>query len=143
VRFLIGDTDPTDQLLKDAEIYYLLGIYNNSPLDTAVQCLEAIMGKFARMVNESVGGVKIDFTDKIKNMDYMKKAIIQRMASSQIAAYAGGISISDMIQVNQNADRPCPVMTLHEMENQQIAPWVTNAWLWGDQGYGGGGGCGC
>jgi hypothetical protein len=144
VRFLIGDTDENDQLLQDGEIYYLLGMYNNSPLDTAIRAVEGIMAKFSRMVNETVGGVRIDFTDKLKNMDLMKQALIQRLATTQIAAYAGGISISDMIQVSQNADRPCQPITLHEMENQQIAPWVSNAWLYGDQGWGGwGGGCGC
>ena len=143
VRFLIGDTDENDQLLRDAEINYFLTQYNNVAINAAVQCLEAIMAKFSRMVNETVGGVKIDFTDKIKNMNFMKVALIQRIATTTATPYAGGISISDMIQVAQNSDRPCPPMTLHEMENQQIAPWVSNAWLYGNQGWGGNGGCGC
>lgn len=141
VRFLVGDTDESDPLLDDREILYLLAQYNNAPINAAIRACEAIMGKFARMVNEQVGGVKIDFTERIKSMDYLKRALIQRIATEDIQPYAGGISISDMIQVAQNTDRPCPPMTLHEMENRQIAPWVSCGWVYGDQGVAGG--CGC
>jgi hypothetical protein len=143
VRFLVGDTDINDQLLFDGEINYLLSQYNNTPLNAAVRACETIMAKFARMVDEKVGGVSINFSQRIQQYNKLKVALIQRIAVEGATPYAGGISISDMIQVAQNPDRPCPPMTLHEMENHQIAPWMSNAWLYGDQPWGGGGGCGC
>jgi hypothetical protein len=141
VRMLVGDTDPTDPLLQDGEINYFLAQYNNAPLNSAIRCCEVILAKFSRMVNEAVGGVRIDFTDRMKNMQSLKNTLILRLATEDAAPYAGGINISDIIQNNQNANRVCPDFTKHMMENQLIAPWVSNQWLWGDQGWNGG--CGC
>lgn len=138
VRFLVGDTDITDQLLQDGEINYLLRQYNNSVINASIRACEALMAKFSRMVNETVGAVRLDLSDRVKNMNTLKTALIQRIATESIRPYAGGISISDMITVASNSDRPWPVMTLHEMENQQISPWVSIGWIWGDQGWGGG-----
>ena len=53
VRFLVGDTDSTDQLLQDGEITYLLSQYNNAPLNAAIRACETIMAKFARMADET------------------------------------------------------------------------------------------
>ena len=135
VRFLVGDTDITDPLLQDGEIIYLLNQYG-APLNAAIQATEALLAKFSRMVDESVGSVRISFSQRVKQMIDLRTTLIARLASTDITPYAGGISISDMIQVASNTDRPRPVMTLHEMENQQIAPWVSTGWLWGDQGWG-------
>lgn len=140
VRFLIGDTDPTDPLLQDEEIQYLLN-QGGAPQNVAVMAIEGIMAKFSRMADETVGGVKINFSQKLKNMDLMKQAMIQRIATTSIKPYAGAISRSDMLQVSQNPDRPCPPFNLHMMQNFNVSPWVSNAWLWGDQPLGGG--CGC
>jgi len=135
VRFEIGDTDQTDPLLQDEEINYFLAQYNNFVLNTAIRCLEAIMAKFSRMVNEAVGGVRIDFTDRIKNMDLMKRAIIQRLATESATPYAGGIFVSDEINNLNNPNIILPDFTKHMMENDLIAPWTTSIWaLWGDQG---------
>jgi len=142
VRFYVGDTDESDPLLQDGEINYLLNLYGGAVINASIQACEMIMAKFSRMVNETVGGVKIDFTDKIKNMDHMKAALIQRIATTTIRPYAGGISRSDVQQQNQNADRVCPDFTRHMMQNRQVAAWISNAWLWGDQP-GSNMGCGC
>jgi len=140
VRFYVGDTDETDPLLLDGEIEYLLSIYNNAVINASVQACEMIMAKFSRMVNESVGQVRIDFTDRIKNMDHMKSALIQRLATTNATPYCGGISKTDVMQNNQNADRVCPDFTKQMMRNRQFSAWVSNAWLWGDQPTQG---CGC
>lgn len=146
VRFLVGDTDQSDPLLQDGEINYLLAQYPGPAgvLNATIRACEALMAKFSRMVNESVGQVKLDLGDRIKNLNILKTAMIQRIATESIQPYAGAISVSDMIMVARNPDRPCMPMTLHEMENQQIAPWVSNAWLYGLAGNNGQwGGCGC
>ena len=142
VRFLIGDTDSTDQLLQDGEIIYLLGQYNGAIFESSIRACEAIQAKFSRMADESVGSVKISFSQKAKGYERLKATLIQRIATETIQPYCGGISISDMIQVDQNPDRPCQPIRLHSMENQNIAPWVSSNWLWGTYG-GGWGGCGC
>ena len=140
VRMLIGDTDPTDPLLFDGEIHYFLNQYNNAPLNSAIRCAEVLLAKFSRMVNESVGGVRIDFTDRLKNMQALKQTLILRLATEDAQHYCGGINRSDVLQNIQNSNRVCPDFTKHMMENQLIAPWVSNQWNFGNSGWGG---CGC
>lgn len=135
VRFLVGDTDITDPLLQDGEIYYLLGQYNNAVINASIRACETIQAKFGRMVDETVGSVSIKFSQRQKAFNDLKQMLIQRLATEAIpnGPYAGGISISDVIQNNQNRGLVRPDFTKHMMENQQISPWVTSqcGWLWG------------
>lgn len=135
VRFLVGDTDITDPLLLDGEINYLLDQYNGAVYNASIRACETIQAKFARMADETVGSVRITFSQKSKQYGELKATLIQRIATETIAPYAGGISVCDVMQNNQNADRVRPDFTKHMMENQQIAPWVTSqcGWLWGWQ----------
>jgi hypothetical protein len=125
-RFLIGDTNQCDQLLQDAEITWILGQYNNSPINAAIRCVETIMSKFSRMADENVGRVRIDFSQKAKAYRAMRDDLIHRLATEDMTPYAGGISVSDTITQVQNKDRVKPDFTKHMMENQQISPWVSN-----------------
>lgn len=52
VRFLVGDTDTTDQLISDEEIAYLL-VVHNGPGMAAVGAARAIAAHFSRLVNQS------------------------------------------------------------------------------------------
>lgn len=52
IRFLIGDTDSTDQLLSNEEINYLFTEYGDA-YSAAVACVVALIGKFSRDVEES------------------------------------------------------------------------------------------
>lgn len=133
VRILVGDTDETDQLLQDGEIYYFLDMYSQAPLNAAIRACEVIQAKFSRMVDETVGSVRISFSQRMDAMNKLKTSLIQRIATEGIPSgpYAGGISISDIQQNNQNADRVRPDFTKHMMENQSIAPWVTSQCGWG------------
>lgn len=132
VRFLIGDTDGSDQLLLDSEIVWVLGQYNNSPINAAIRCCEAIIAKLSRLANESVGQVKIDFKDRCDGYRETQKMLITRLAKEDAAPYAGGISVSDKMTNSANTDLVRPDFKKHMMENQQIAPWTTNnqMWLW-------------
>ncbi len=125
VRFLIGDTNVRDQLLLDGEIEYLLSIYNDTPMNAAIRACEAIMTKFARLADESVGQVKISFSQKAKAYASMQIMLRNRLAMEDAAPYAGGISVTDKYTQTQNADRVKPEFTKHMMENNQIAPWTT------------------
>lgn len=141
VRFLIGDTDPTDPLLNDQEIQSFLSTYNNVPLNAAVRCCEAIMAKFSRMCDEKVGGVSINFSQKRKLYEEMRTDLRRRIAIEGATPYAGGIYKSDVMQVNQNTNRIKTTFTDHMMQNCQQTPWISNGWYYG-YGYGGCG-CGC
>ena len=127
VRFLIGDTDTCDQLLQDAEIQYLLNFYQQAPMNTAIRACEAIMTKFSRQANESVGQVKIDFNQKYKAYRDMQRELQRRLATEDMVPYAGGISVSDIKTKEADSDVPKPDFRKHMMENEQISPWVTQS----------------
>ena len=124
VRFLIGDTENCDQLLQDGEIVWVLGQYNNAPINAAVRCCETIISKFSRLADESVGQVRISFSQKAKGYRDMLRDLRNRLATESMVPYAGGVSISDMQTVRSNNDRVPPDFGKHMMENEQISPWV-------------------
>lgn len=63
VRFLIGDTDQTDQLLQDEEITYLLSETPNVLL-VASRAAKAIAAKFSRQADKAVGDLRISLSQK-------------------------------------------------------------------------------
>ena len=65
VRFLIGDTDTTDQLLTDEEINYTISESGGSIYQSAHDAAYAIASKFARMASStSVGDMSISYSDR-------------------------------------------------------------------------------
>lgn len=132
VRFLIGDTDNEDPILLDGEINWLLSQYNNSPMNTAIRACEMIVAKFSRQADETVGQVKISFSQRAKTYLTTQNMLRQRLAMEDCAPYSGGISKADKLTNEQNTDRVRPDFTKHMMENLQIAPWTSQSqnWIW-------------
>lgn len=124
VRFLIGDTNPKDQLLQDGEITYVLGQYNQAPPNAAIQCCEAILAKFARMVDEKVGLVDIKFSQKIKQYTQTRDELRRRLAFTDATPFAGGISVAQKETNRQNTDLVKPTFTKTMMENNQNSTFV-------------------
>lgn len=126
VRFLIGDTDTCDQLLQDGEINWVLTQYNNVPMNAAIRCAETIMSKFSRMCDESVGQVKMTYSQKAKSYKSLRDELVNRLATEDMTPFAGGISVTSVQTVAANTNRVRPDFTKHMMENDQISPWVTS-----------------
>lgn len=127
VRFLLGDTDKCEQILQDAEITWVLSQYNNVPINAAIRCCEAVMAKYSRMADESVGQVRIAFSQKRDGYRLMRRDLVNRLATEDARPFAGGISKVQEEIVKANPDRIKPSFTRHMMENEQIAPWVQGA----------------
>lgn len=66
VRFIVGDTDTTDQLLTDEEINYLLNKYD-SVNEAAYQAALSIAAKFARLVNISTSKTNISYAQQYEH----------------------------------------------------------------------------
>lgn len=67
VRFLIGDTDSTDQLLQDAEIAYVITEAGGSIYQAAHDAAYAVASKFSRMAtSKSVGDLSLSYSDRAK-----------------------------------------------------------------------------
>jgi hypothetical protein len=131
-RFLIGDTMITDQLLSDQEIEWLLSQYNNTPMNAAIRACESIISRYSRLADESVGQVKIQYSQRAKGYATTLIMLRNRLAMEDAAPFAGGIYVSDVMNNLQNRNIIRPDFYKHMMENWDIAPWTTQTehWLW-------------
>jgi hypothetical protein len=131
-RFLIGDTNAADPQLLDGEIEWLLSQYNNTPMNAAIRACETIISKYSRQADESVGQVKIMFSQKAKAYASTLTMLRNRLAMEDATPFAGGIYKSQVQQNRMNSALVRPDFTKHMMENYDIAPWVTQNefWLW-------------
>lgn len=136
VRFLIQDTDKSQQLLEDEEILWLLTLYNNAPRNAAIRACEVLISKFARMVDQTVGQVKVSWSQRMKSYEFLLNTLRSRLAMEDSSWYAGGISRSDKMTKAADSDRVQPDFTKHMMENHQLAPWgmqnQLGVWCWWD-----------
>jgi len=115
VRFLVRDTDITDQLLSDEEIYYLLSIFPN-PIAAAAMGCETLSSKFSREASDkSVGDLRINLVEKSRSFrDQAGRLwILSRLYRGRPQVYAGGISKADKQSQEQNTDRVVPEFYKH------------------------------
>lgn len=65
VRFLIGDTDTTDQLLSDEEIAWALDNTDDSIYQASHDLCVSLAAKFARLAtSKSVGDLSLSYADR-------------------------------------------------------------------------------
>lgn len=137
VRFLVGDTNAHDVLLEDNEIQWVLGLYNQAPMNAAIRCCETIIAKFSRLASEKVGPVAIQFEQKAKAYRILLNDLRNRLMTEDSDYIAGGIHESQSIADSSNHDLVRPDFRKHMMENQLISPWIAgpvnefpDQWWW-------------
>ncbi len=119
VRYLVGDTDSTDELVSDEEIAYAVASEANNTM-AAVRTARAIASKFARLVTKAVGDLKINYSDRVKHyMDLATFLEDSDPAANIPVPYAGGISVSDKDSVEENTDRVNPAFERGQFDNPE------------------------
>lgn len=103
IRFLVGDTDTTDQLLTDEEIAWVnteasgTSTGTTALYDAAYRCCLTIASKLAREADKQVGDLSVSMSQRAKA--YREQAVSLKELSGREGGvptpYAGGISISD------------------------------------------------
>ena len=116
VRLIVGDTDTNDQLLKDEEINYFLDIEGSVRLASA-RAAEAVAAKFSRLVDETVGRVRVSFSQKAKQYKELAESLLETYNECAGVPFAGGISISSKDSTRDNGDRVRPSFTRSTHEN--------------------------
>lgn len=114
VRFRIGDTDTTDQLLSDEEINAALSDEGNQYAAAAV-CAEAIAGTFAREADKSVGPLSISASQKAA----MYAKLAQRLRAQvgrKVAPWLGGRSQDDVDTAKADTDRVDPAFEVGQWD---------------------------
>jgi hypothetical protein len=108
VRFLIGDTDIADPIMSNEEISWLL-TQHGTPAKAAYHAALSAAGKYARMVNQEAGRIKVKAESKFLHYKMLAVQLRDDMISGfsvrNLKMYAGGISVSDMQSKNANTDK--------------------------------------
>ena len=109
VRFLVGDTDTTDQRVTDEEIAFALSQASDDVYLAAAICARALAGKYANLVDTKFESVSSNYSDLRDN--YTRLATQLERQSKKFAANglgipaAGGMSISEIDSVESDTDR--------------------------------------
>ena len=115
VRFLVGDTDSSDQLITDEEVDYAI-TEEGSTRSAAAMVADALAAEFARKADKQVGQLRIDLSQKAEA--YAALAIRLRARSASLALPTmGGISISRKETVEADTDRVEPAFFTGMMSN--------------------------
>lgn len=121
VRLLIGDTDECDQVLQDEEILYYINEYQ-CPRTAAIESALAIAAKYSRLVDESVGQVRVSFSQRADHFYKLADRIKERQSIFGGIPIAGGLSISEKNTIESNHDRFRPGFTKDLHDNPRIYP---------------------
>lgn len=112
VRLLIGDVLSTDPQMQDEEIVF--AISNNSSIaGAAADCCTALASKFARSPDQKSAALQVNFSQLSKQ--YALMAVYYRNQAAiggSAMPYAGGISLTDKLNQEQNSDRVSPQFTI-------------------------------
>lgn len=118
VRFLIGDTDTTDQQLQDEEITYLLNINGGDVYDAAIAAARSLASKYSRQADTRIGDYSVSASQRAAAYLALAKELQQQQVANLVhtsTPYAGGISVADKQQDETNTDRVRPAFTRYDM----------------------------
>jgi hypothetical protein len=107
VRFLVGDTDISDQQLSDEEIDYLL-VREGSVNGAALAAARTLVAKYARLVDKSVGDLSISYSQRRDAYAALIADLTRQQAVRVAGPVVGGISRTRKRVVDQDADRVEP-----------------------------------
>lgn len=110
VRFLVQDTQSAKPLLQDEEIAYLIST-EGSPQDAAAKAAETLAAQFARFVDESVGQVKVSFSQRFKHYSELAKNLKRQASIKNAEPFAGALDESQKNVQEEDDDRIKPFFT--------------------------------
>ena len=94
VRYLVSDTDTTEQLVLDEEITFAVGQNPNVRL-AAAEIADRIAVKFARQASFHLGDASIDYSRRAQQYIAMAKQLRAEAGLRGAKPYMGGITMVD------------------------------------------------
>jgi hypothetical protein len=117
VRFLIGDTDNSDLLLREEEVEYLLA-QNGSPLKAAIVAADTIANRFSQDSSSyRIGSVEVRRGQRAEQFRRRADELRSMLLEQGVTLYVGGISVADKAAVVGGADRVSPAFKVGLFEN--------------------------
>lgn len=93
VRFMVGDTDSTDEQLQNEEIDYLLTT-EVSETSAAIAACQALIAKYSRRVDRQVGSLKISSSKLVDHYTALVETLSVAAARRGVPT-AGGVYQSE------------------------------------------------
>jgi hypothetical protein len=121
VRFLIGDTDTTDQLLSDEEINYMLTTHT-IVRRAASESARAIAAKYARLMDRSIGGLSADFGAKYRQYLELADNLLSKDELSPVSPFISGWSRSAKEAEELDTDRETTFGRKGQHDNPRAYP---------------------
>jgi hypothetical protein len=121
VRFTIGDTDTTDQLISDEEIAYMVALHGNIKR-AASESARAIAAKFARLMSRSIGGLQADFSAKYRQYLELADNLLTKDELQPVSPYISGYTRSAKEAVELDTDREPTFSRKGIMDNPRFQP---------------------
>ena len=120
VRFFVGDVIENRAKLTDSEISFLLAD-QGSVRRAAARAAENIAAIFASKVDQSIGKIRISFSQQFKHFTELAKRLTKDANQGSLAgAFSGGISKADKRVDEQNEDLPKPFFT-RDIHDSRVA----------------------
>lgn len=119
VRILLGDTDTSDLLLTDAQIYFFL--FENANVYTAAsKAAGAIQSKFSRLADTTIESVSVKYSQKADNYAKLSQDLKSQAEEEDLVLPSVlGVSIDAMNDARDNTDRPTPKFEMDRFSNPQ------------------------
>jgi hypothetical protein len=134
VRLQIGDTKKDKPQLQDEEINYILGLCGGSVIATCGTACRALSSFYAREVDSVQQDLRTMYSSRAKRYLELSQEFDRKMRrTGGVLPYAGGISIADKINQDQNTDRVRPQFKVIMDENYIPVGPAGDGWG-GDQG---------
>lgn len=122
VRFLVQDTDTTDQLVSDGEVNYALST-EGSAFRAAASICDAIALKLGRQM-DSKGDTSYIAREKYEQYKQMAVELRTKASKSAVTLFAGGITHSQKDAQEQDRDRVQPAFTRELHTNSVLPPGI-------------------
>jgi hypothetical protein len=116
VRFLVGDTDTSDEDTTDAEIEWALE-QEGSVIQAAISVATALAARFSNVDTYRIGNVQVQEGFKAEKYANLVDRLRMKLVVQGVTAIAGGISVEDKADVVADPDRVPPHFTVGLFEN--------------------------
>lgn len=103
VRWLVGDTTISDQLVADEEIEWALD-QEGGVFAAAALVAETLSNQFARVVDKQVGDLKIKTADRVKNYsqlaDRLRRRVLLNTSGLVMSAQSRAEKLEDVLDTD-------------------------------------------
>ena len=109
VRYLVGDTQTSDEQVQDEEIVFALAQTSDNVYNAAAFVANTIASKYSRLVTTKLdGALSSNYSELAKSYRILAtelKTLGQRYNSAGLGFFVGGVLISEVDAVRSNTNR--------------------------------------